>query len=549
MDARAVLHSDMETGRLKRNSKIRRTCSSLVTIDMGAAILKLALVLSLFLPASASVADDFYSPGGWSTLHRGPANRKLVVDVSLADDYRSWNVLEGASVLTAPALSPDGTVLYVTTGRAKGASNLHAYSIDGELLWQAEAWSSPSAGVDPCAILSSPIVDRAGDLYIGDCNQLFAYHADGRVKWVAELPPVREGDWRVSEDLPVNALTTAIFTRDGDVFGVTNFGDIVLFDRETGLSKIEAIRLPGLIPPEASVIPMPDAVFGQGLIDPEIRLWAWQLLMGGSMRSANTPAVDLETGRIFVAATSVHPGKGALYGIDLVARENDYGVEIAFATDMGPGSGSSPSLSPESDRVYVSDEQGVFYGVDASTGEIEWQLQTRATSAAAAVGGNGDIYALQAYGPALIAITSSGEVKWESDIQPLADARLPSSWVLGDPVPIGNGNPTVLDDYVLVPVAYGYETRIGRRIPWPVESTLVAVDIRTGMGVRDVLSLKDDSTGITAVLPSGVILNSLGTAITSGVTPLSSLDWLLPGDRELLPSFGGLQVSIPIEGD
>ena len=294
---------------------------------------------------------------------------------------------------------------------------------------------------------------------------------------------------------------------------------------------------------------MPETVFGGGLIDPEIRRWAWELLMGGSMRSANTPAVDLDTGRIFVAATSVNPGQGALYGIDLVATDSGPGldVEIAFATDMGIGSGSSPSLSPQSDRVYVSDESGVFYGVDARTGEVEWQVQTKATSAAAAVGANGDIYALQAFGPALIAIRPDGKVKWQSELQSLADARLPSSWLLGNPVAIGNGNPTVLDDFVLVPVAYGYQTELGRRIPWPVESTLVAVDIETGVGTRDVVSLADDSTGVTAVLPNGIILNSLGTAITSGIKKLASMEWLLPGDRELLSAVGGLQVSIPIE--
>jgi outer membrane protein assembly factor BamB len=503
-----------------------------------------ALLIGATTPSSA---ENVYSPGGWSTLHRGPANRKGVSGVELAAKYRSWNVLEGAAVLTAPSISPAGDALYVTTGRASGASNLHAYSLEGELLWESEPWSSPSAGVDPCAILSSPIVDREGDIYIGDCNQLFAYHADGRLKWVVDLPAAREDDWQVSENLPVNALTTAIFTREGNVFGVTNFGDVVLFDRQTGHSKIEAIRLPGLLPGEAQVVPMPDAVFGGGLIDPEIRLWAWQLLMGGSMRSANTPAVDLESGRIFVAATSVREGLGALYALDLVASGETFDLEIAFATDMGPGSGSSPSLSPASDRVYVSDEKGFFYGVNAVSGTIEWQVESKAASAAAAVGANGDIYALQAYGPALIAITPDGQVKWQSDLQALADARLPSSWLLGDPVPIGNGNPTVLDDVVLVPVAYGYETQIGRRLPWPVESSLVSVDIETGVGIRDVLTLADDSTGITAVLPSGVILNSLGTAITSGVTPLSALDGLLPGDRRLLPSVGGLQVSLPVD--
>jgi len=491
--------------------------------------------------------EDFASVGGWSTLHQGPANRKLVEGVALADSYRSWNVLEGAAILTAPVVSPDGRTLYVTTGRALGAQNLHAYSIDGEALWHSKVWSSPSEGIDSCAILSSPIIDRAGDLYIGDCNQLFAYHGDGRLKWVVDLPPARDDDWHVSDDLPVNALTTAAFTKDGDVFGVTNFGDVVLFDRETGRSKLEAIRLPGLLPPESSAIPLPKTVFGDGLVDPQIRLWAWQLLMGGSMRSTNTPAVDLESGRIFIAATSVIPGLGALYGIDLRAKGDGYSLEIAFATDMGIGSGSSPSLSPGNDQVYVSDEEGTFYGISARTGKIQWKVATKAASAAAAVGANGDIYALQAEGSSLIAIRPTGEVKWESDLQALAEARLPSSWLLGDPVPIGNGNPTVLDDFVLVPVIYGYETRVGRRIPWPVESSLVAVDIHTGVGVRDVLTLKDDSTGITAVLPNGLILNSLGTGITSGVTPLSKLDWLLPGDLKLLPSRGGLQVSTPVE--
>jgi len=510
---------------------------------------RISFFLSLLCAAFSAGAEDVYSPGGWATLHQGPANQKLVEDVSLAEHYRTWTALAGAAVLTAPTLSPDGRVLYATTGRARGAHNLHAFSIEGELLWQAEAWSSPTRGVDPCAILSSPIVDRDGDLYIGDCNQLFAYRPDGGIKWVAPLPPAQEGDWQAAQTLPINALTTAVFTSQGHVFGVTNFGDVVLFERETGRTLLEPTRLPGLLPPASNAIPMPDTVFGSGLVDPEIRVWAWQLLFGGAMRSANTPAVNLETGRIFVAATSVNEGQGALYGLDLVPSADGYRVEIAFATDMGIGSGSSPSLSPAGDRVYVSDEEGLFYAVDASSGEIFWRVQTKAASAAAAVGANGDIYSLQAYGPALIAITPDGHVKWQSDLQALADARLPSSWLLGDPVPIGNGNPTVLDDVVLVPVAYGYETHLGRRIPWPVESALVAVDLETGVGVRDVVSLADDSTGITAVLPTGTILNSLGTALTSGVKSLAAMEWLLPGDRRLLTGRGGLQISAPVEGE
>ena len=510
-------------------------------------------ILVMLLWAWPGVAEDHYSPGGWSTLHKGPDNRKLVASAPLDGPYRSWTALAGASVLTAPTLSPDGRTLYVTTGKAAGHSNLHAYDLDGALRWRSEPWRSADRGLDPCAILSSPIVDREGDVYIGDCNQLFAYHPSGALKWVVPLPPRQEGDWEASTTLPINALTTAVFTRTGHVLGITNFGDVFVVDRGTGRQLNRPLRLPGRIPPPTA-LPLSDSMFGGGLIAPEIREWAWQLLMGGRMRSANTPAVEVESGRIFVAATSTSEGKGALYGLDLVERspasggEDGYpvAVVIAFATEMGPGSGSSPALSPSGESVYVSDERGLLSAIDARTGAVRWEVPTKAASAAAAVAGNGDVIALQSEGSALIAVTREGKVRWQSDLAELTRAALPSGWLLGDPVALGNGNPTVVGDLVLVPVAYGYATELGRHIPWPVRSVLVAVDGATGKGVRNLVELADDSTGITAVLPDGTILNSLGTAISSAVSPLAGIArWLLPDGLELLTPVGGLQVSRP----
>jgi outer membrane protein assembly factor BamB len=516
------------------------------------------LAASALIAGTELRAEDVYSPGGWATLHRGPANRRLVSDVALAADYRVWTALEGSAVLTAPTMSPDGRTLYVTTGRAAGHSNLHAFDLDGELLWQSEPWQDQQQGVDPCAILSSAIVDDQGDLYIGDCNQLLAFRPDGSVKWVVPLPSIQAGDWKASEAIPVNALTTAVFTREGHVLGVTNSGDVIVVDRATGRSMADPMRLPGRVPSMSTTVPMPASAFSGGLVDPEIREWVWQLLFGGAMRSANTPAVDLESGRIFVAATSMTEGKGALYALDLVEKETTLEISIASATEMGPGSGSSPSLSPSGDAVYISDEDGVFYAVDAESGELRWQVQTKSTSAAAAVGRNGDIYSLQAHGPALVAITQEGRIRWQSDVQALVDAALPPSWLLGDPVAIGNGNPTVVSgavgnpatnvegNIILVPIAYGYETHLGRRIPWLVKSSLVAVDAETGKGLRDVVMLADDSTGITSVLRDGTIINSLGTAITSGLEPLAGFaDWILPEGFHLLRPVGGIQVSRP----
>jgi len=64
-----------------------------------------------------------------------------------------------------------------------------------------------------------------------------------------------------------------------------------------------------------------------------------------------------------------------------------------------------------------------------------------------------------------------------------------------------------------------------------------------------VVSLPDDSTGITVALPDGTLISSLGTALSSGVSGLAPLaGWLLPGTLELLVPVGGIQVSLPADG-
>ncbi|MEH6584581.1 MAG: PQQ-binding-like beta-propeller repeat protein [Halioglobus sp.] len=506
------------------------------------------LLVAAMIVMPAVHANEVYSGGGWATLHRDAANRKLAPEAVLFPEYHSWHALAGATVLTAPTMSPDGRTFYVTTGRARGHSNLHAFSLSGDLIWESEPWQTAEEGVDACAVLSSPIVDIAGDIYLGDCNQLFAFRPDGVVKWVVPLPPSREGDWVAAADLPVNALTTAVFTADGHVLGVTNFGDVLVVDRLSGDVLNSPWRLPGLLPPSSDAVPLPTSMFAGGLLDPGLREWAWQLLFGGNMRSANTPAVALESGgRVFVAATSVNAGQGALYALDLKTDPEGVHIGLGFATDMGPGSGSSPALSLSENVVYVSDEDGLFYAVNARSGEIAWQVQTRVGAAAAAVGADGTVYALQVQAPALVAISPEGGIRWQSALDDLARKTLPSSWLLGDPVAVGNGNPTVIKGSVLVPVLYGYEISLGKSILLPVMSSVVALDLETGEGLRNVLTLKDDSAGVTAVLPDGTIINSLGAMSSSALGELAPfVNWLLPDDYRLIAPLGGVQVSMPV---
>ncbi|MEP5566452.1 MAG: PQQ-binding-like beta-propeller repeat protein [Halioglobus sp.] len=503
----------------------------------------LAFLLLLCTLSLQTQAESPYSQGGWPTLHYDAGNRRAV-DVDILEyEYDSWDALAGASVLTAPVTSPDGQQLYVTTGLPRGNSNLHALTINGKILWQSGPWRDASEGIDPCALLSSPIVDHEGDIYIGDCNQLFAYRPDGTMKWVTDLPPVQPDDWVAAGEHPVNALTTAVFTTEVYVLGVTNFGDVVLVDPETGMVLNEPYRLPTLLSPYSELFPLPDGLLSGGLVDAQFREWIWQLIFGGSMRSANTPAISSDN-RVFLVGSSTQEGIGALIGLDLDTTTQPAAIHEAFITDIGIGSGSSPALAPDSDEAYVCDEEGWFYGVDTHSGAINWKIKTRATAGAAAVGKDGVVYALQNAPEPVIAISPEGRILWQGDLSSVSSG-LPSSWLLGEPTGSANGNPVVTDDAVLVPVAFGYKLPI-IDVMVPVTSHVVALDLKTGKALKLIVSLPDDSSGVTGVLPNGTLVNSLGAVTSSAVAQLKPFaDLLLPGDLEVLTARGGMQVSTP----
>lgn len=484
-----------------------------------------------------------YAETGWVTLHGDPGNRKYQPAAEVAASYTDWQALAHQSVLAAPSSGTDGQ-LFVTTGRAAGTSNLHAFDIDGELLWESEPWSG-TTGVDSCAVLSTPIVDAEGDLYVSDCDQLWSYHPDGPLKWVAELPAAPADSPFATNPLHPNNLLTAVFTADGDLAGVTLSGQVVVYDRADGTAVGAPFQLPSVPSQRSEDPPTPPTMFSGGEMDPDLKDVMWQVAFGGSVVSANTPAVSSDTGRVFVVAGADDPENGVVYGLDIEGGQ----VTIAFTTPVGVGSGCSPTLSPDDAYVYTCDAAGVLYSVDTHDGSIEWSVDARSEAGSVAVAADGTIYVLVRNGT-YAAYSPDGDKLWEADFSTIEDP-LPENPAIGGKRLVGGGNPTVVDEGRALVVALNrtYVYPVAGKTPnVPIIAELVELDAGTGKALRTIAPLANPTEGILHVAPDGTIVSTQGGIYTTSLAPLAApIDALLTDGLTVIPPGGGIQIFRPEE--
>lgn len=480
--------------------------------------LRMLAVLVALVSPGASLSDagaqptdlnlhSRYAQTLWPAGHRDSANSDYVPVVMSRHNRIKAHLLQGHPIFWAPLSGPEGN-LYVTSGKGAGHSNLHALTSDGELLWK----SAPEQSLDDLdayAIINAPVVDRAGDLYVGDRNQLWAFRSDGRVKWVADLTP-HGVDW---------GFVTVVLTAQGHVGGISSEGKVIFFRSEDGELAMPVLDLPGGSGPAAEDTP-PDSLW-RGLMDPAIKPFIFNLIQGWEMEVANTPAVHPATGRIYITAAGVEPGSGLLYGIDV----HDDRLEIAFQTDMGGGSGTSPAISHDGTTVYALDEDGHMVAVSATTGERLWETQEGGGgSASPSVGPDGRIYTGDQ--DHLLAFRSDGSLAWRHQYNALCAEHIPTlsgfwSWIFSPPVAFVDSLFTVAAREGWLNIVCGYHLKLmpsrsqRTRVPVPQKSLIVAIDLADGSPLEPALLIPETSEGFILPTLDGNTIVTLSGAITS----------------------------------
>lgn len=284
-------------------------------------------VLIVTVPAQASSAYG----AGWAAVHADSANSNYAATPGPQSLHLAWERQFGGLTTLGVSTAPSGRIFLTTA-----APGCHLYALDpetGKTLWCSEK-------IGRLAVLSGPLLDSEGRIFVPDNDAMYAFRRDGALLWRQPI-----------DGVPLSAQ----FTPGGRLVFITAKGSVHILDRGTGRPVMETLML------------APDSTF-----DPEKDVMA--CAKGeAACPSANTPAVDPASGRLFFTFWSPGAAKAGVRAMTIHEGAKTRLSPLWTADILEGGSGSSPVLSADGKRVYVTDNGGRLLALEAENGAIAWQ--------------------------------------------------------------------------------------------------------------------------------------------------------------------------------
>jgi outer membrane protein assembly factor BamB len=322
-----------------------------------------------------------YSPGGWPGMHADARNSATSPVTGSRSVSPAWSRPLGAPAATSASVAATGQI-FVTTRDEIGCT-LWSFDIDsGRKRW--------CTRLGPGSALSTPLVDKATNVYIGEDGAMNSFNDHGQLRWRT-----------IVSGTPVSAQ----FTGDGNLLFVTHFGVVSILNPQNGREVVPSYQLiPAPTAAQAQNVPLVPAA--QGLDN--------CFLGSPECPVSHTPAIDLSSGRFYL--TLWRPGTPRS---QLVAmRYADGALTEEWSTDALPGGAtSSPVLSADGSTMYVNDNEGALWALDALSGEPRWHHDIGYTAAAGpSISADGLIIPAGGRDGRLLALRDNGdtaEVSWE----------------------------------------------------------------------------------------------------------------------------------------
>jgi len=337
--------------------------------------------------------DIIPEPHSFNAIHVGVANSDNVWVAAAPMFELDWVAEPSYFIGNGPLFDNEGN-LYFSPQFYHGERVL-LVSLDaetGERRWAIPAEDDMHSS-SPAFILNDPENPGAQIIYVMGYGRAMALRPDGSEVWRTatglSLPPL---DRSKSAGSRVHSFNYHPAT--DSLVAVSKTGELFAFDRKTGQLVAPIGQVPGApavsgrgtkIPGFISdrVDPLMDEAFGKNAAGLSLFSSAVNYIYGGGGIVTNYFSIDPDSSRIYIAATApdtedgTEDGRsevGAIYALDLV-DDGNAGLEfrILNRTTFEGGTGSTPALSADGRRLYVSDNTGHVIALDSELNEV-WRV-------------------------------------------------------------------------------------------------------------------------------------------------------------------------------
>jgi len=338
-------------------------------------------------PTVGKIDEHMATPITFRTMHVGLNNSDQLWTATAPEQELAWVAEEDMYIPEGPTLDNLGQIYF---SPLYPQEDISLVSLDGET--GRRLWTLPhhgdNAGSGAPLILDTPDLDNQQTIYHATYHRAWAVTPQGNVLWQRPTGLTYSGDeiphaWGVNYVPQFDALTV-----------VTGDGKIAVLARTTGEQLLtSAFELPGLpTPDEARHMPskwlmqrgdqLAEQRFGEMPMQDGLFSAMLRIIYGGGYEVSNFYAVDPNTGRLFVAATAPDEtdgsrdgvsANGAIYALDLVTEGDKLSLAIAARYDFDGGTGSTPTVSNDGQRLYITDENGNVMAIDRDLNEI-WRI-------------------------------------------------------------------------------------------------------------------------------------------------------------------------------
>ena len=372
-------------------------------------------------PVGARTVGDYKydiipQPNAFHTMHAGPSNADNVWVATAPQMELAWVSETNFYVPEGPTYDNEGNLYFSPLFPRLPEFDISLVSLDaetGERNWEIPG-NGDNAGSGAILILNDP--ENLGDqiIYHVTYTEAMALRPDGSAIWKVgtglTLPPVVQGERSTTHSFGFN-----YHPQTDSLVALMTGGEILAFSRATGESVAPIGQIPGS-PAVSNDIGLPqaiveasdaitDEVFGKTPSGLSFYSLIVDIIFGGGSVVTNYFGIDPNSGLIYVAATSPDEADGtmdgmsefgAIYSLDLV-DDGDGGLEfeILNQAQFVGGTGSTPSISEDGSRVYVSDNLGDIIALDGQLEEL-WRhdLGEPAAASIAVSPDNHELYAV-----------------------------------------------------------------------------------------------------------------------------------------------------------